>query len=195
MTTRITVQPNRSFYFIRHGQTDWNLEKRMQGHTDIPLNQVGLEQAERAADLFEKIRIDVIISSPLSRAYKTAEAIAKRKGLEIIAEPLLKERHFGKFDGRTIFEVFDEHGLPHTSSISAILPSCAEQWHETRERSLNVVIDYLNKHEGNVLFVSHGAVFRALYECLGGPRLEAENAKPYYFELNPDKTWKLVDQF
>ncbi len=195
MTTGTTTQPNRSFYFIRHGQTDWNLERRMQGHTDIPLNQTGLEQAERAAVLFDGVKIDVIVSSPLSRAYKTAEAIARRKNLSIIAEPLLRERHFGKFEGRTIYEVFDEHGLPHTSSMSAILPPCAEQWHETRERSLNVVIDYLNKHEGNVLFVSHGAVFRAIYECLAHVRLEAENAKPYYFELISGNTWNLIDQF
>lgn len=185
--------PLRSFYFIRHGQTDWNLEKRMQGHTDIPLNQAGFEQAARAAALFDKIHIDVIVSSPLSRAYKTAEVIAERKGLPIVSEPLLKERHFGKFEGRTIYEVFDEFGLPHTSSMSAILPPCAEQWPETRTRSLNVVSDYLNRYEGNILFVSHGAVFRAIYECLMNARLEAENAKPYYFELGEDKTWHMID--
>lgn len=191
----MTNHPHKSFYFIRHGQTDWNLERRMQGHTDIPLNQTGIDQAHRAAELFDKVQIDVIVSSPLSRAYKTAEIIAARKNLEIISEPLLRERHFGKFEGRTIFEVFDEYNLPHTSSMSAILPPCAEQWPETKTRSINVVADYLHKHEGNVLFVSHGAVFRAIYESLAEVRLEAENAKPYYFEYDNNKQWKLFDQF
>lgn len=184
--------PNRSFYFIRHGQTDWNLERRMQGHTDTSLNQTGVEQAKKAAVLFDNIQIDVIVSSPLIRAYKTAEFIARRKELEIISEPLLKERAFGKFEGRTVFEIFDEHGLPYTSSISAILPPCAEQWPETKKRSIKVVADYLNKYEGNILFVSHGAVFRALYEGLTDVRFEAENAKPYYLQLKEDKTWDLI---
>jgi broad specificity phosphatase PhoE len=65
----------RSFYFVRHGETDWNKEGRIQGHTDIPLNATGRQQAEHAAPVFLRRPIDIIVTSNLSRAYETASII------------------------------------------------------------------------------------------------------------------------
>ena len=91
-------------YLIRHGETDWNREGRLQGRTDIPLNQHGITQMERIGDYMADggYRIDKIITSPLQRAGMSAEIIAFRIGYEksrIIVEPLFTERSFGDAEG------------------------------------------------------------------------------------------------
>jgi len=82
--------PHHPFYFLRHGQTDWNLQGRLQGHTDIPLNATGLDQAHAAADMLADQGIDIIVSSPLVRALKTAAIISER-----IDRPIYIERAQG----------------------------------------------------------------------------------------------------
>jgi len=98
MTTRIC--------FIRHGETAWNAEKRIQGQTDIPLNETGHAQALAMAMAFNAAHYEfaAIYSSDLSRAYKTAEMAAERRGLEVKRLPQLRERHFGIFQGITAEE-------------------------------------------------------------------------------------------
>ena len=89
-------------YFIRHGQTDWNKQGRMQGSTDIPLNEVGLKQAQEVAGaLLEKgLQFNKILSSPLSRALKTAEIINYKMNTTLEVHPQLKEFNFGKWEGQ-----------------------------------------------------------------------------------------------
>jgi broad specificity phosphatase PhoE len=72
--------PARSFYFLRHGQTAWNVEGRFQGHTDIPLNELGLTQAHDAAKILALCPIDMIVASPLIRARRTAEIVSEQLG-------------------------------------------------------------------------------------------------------------------
>ena len=85
-------------YAIRHGETDWNKLNKAQGQTDIELNKTGINQAIVARDSIQKLNIDLIISSPLKRAAKTAELVSDGK-LEIIFDDRLKERYFGKLEG------------------------------------------------------------------------------------------------
>lgn len=85
----------------RHGQTDWNLVNRFQGHSDIPLNQTGIEQARRAAPLLFGLRPSKIISSDLIRAKQTAEELANLSKLPIHIDPALRETNGGKWEGRT----------------------------------------------------------------------------------------------
>ncbi len=85
----------------RHGQTDWNLVNRFQGHSDIPLNQTGIEQARRAAPLLFGLRPSKIISSDLIRAKQTAEELANLSKLPIHIDPGLRETNGGKWEGRT----------------------------------------------------------------------------------------------
>jgi len=85
----------------RHGQTDWNLVNRFQGHSDIPLNQTGIEQARRAAPLLFGLRPSKIISSDLVRAKQTAEELANLSKLPIHIDPGLRETNGGKWEGRT----------------------------------------------------------------------------------------------
>src|ERR1043165_8930145 len=70
--------PKQHFYFLRHGQTDWNVEGRFQGHTDMPLNAAGVLQAHDAAQTLAGCPVDVIVASPLVRALKTAAIVAER---------------------------------------------------------------------------------------------------------------------
>lgn len=85
----------------RHGQTDWNLENRFQGHSDIPLNPVGRYQAGQAARVLRDMEPTSIISSDLSRAFSTAEALAAVTGLEIAIDDRLRETNGGNWEGKT----------------------------------------------------------------------------------------------
>ncbi len=85
----------------RHGQTDWNLAGKVQGKTDIELNETGLEQAKIAGEKLLNEKIDVIISSPLKRAKKTAEIIRGNRNIPILLDKGIEERSFGEFEGKT----------------------------------------------------------------------------------------------
>ncbi|MFI6824671.1 histidine phosphatase family protein [Micromonospora sp. NPDC050187] len=89
----------------RHGNTDWNNARRVQGQTDVPLNERGREQALAAAPLLAALRPDAIVSSDLSRAADTATALAALTGLPVHTDPRLRERHFGQWQGLLIDEV------------------------------------------------------------------------------------------
>ncbi len=93
---------------IRHGITDWNLARRYQGHTDIPLNEKGREQARELASMLAKEPIDVIYSSDLSRAYETAQIIAEGRNIPIQKSKTLRETHFGQWEGLTMDEIYSK---------------------------------------------------------------------------------------
>src|SRR6266545_5850147 len=96
---------------VRHGETDWNAERRVQGHSDTPLNETGRAQAVALADALEGKEIDAVYSSDLLRAHETARIVAKRRGLEVTAIRDLRERNFGTWEGLTDEEIFDR--FPH----------------------------------------------------------------------------------
>lgn len=96
------------FYIIRHGQTNWNKEGRIQGKTDIELNEEGIKQAEEAKRILKDYPIDMIVSSTLKRARKTAEIINEAKNVPIIFKEALEERGLGEFEGKTQQEFQDE---------------------------------------------------------------------------------------
>lgn len=95
---------NCTIYLIRHGETEWNVEGRMQGHADSPLTQKGLEQARRRAESLKHIQFAAFYSSDLLRAKRTAEIIALDHQLTVISSKLLRERHFGPYEGRLVSE-------------------------------------------------------------------------------------------
>src|SRR5665647_2476119 len=87
-------------YLIRHGQTQWNVEGRLQGHTDIPLNEEGEKRALKLKEKLEGIKFSAFFSSDLSRANKTAEIVTGLQKMEIVKTPDLRERSMGKWEGR-----------------------------------------------------------------------------------------------
>ena len=179
MGMSITARP---FYFLRHGQTDWNVEGRMQGHTDIPLNATGLQQAHAAAQRMAQLPVTRIVSSPLVRALKTAAITAETLKLPIHIDSALKERTFGSFEGRTSHQIKAAHGLNPEDSLTKILPADAEQWDTTLHRARTSINHWLETYpEDTILFVGHGAFFRALHETLLNERYEAANATPYLY--------------
>jgi probable phosphoglycerate mutase len=86
---------------VRHGETDWNVEGRIQGHQDIALNELGLAQADAVGRRLRDERFDVIYSSDLVRAYRTATPVVARPEADIVREPRLRERHLGVLQGLT----------------------------------------------------------------------------------------------
>jgi probable phosphoglycerate mutase len=99
----------------RHGQTIWNAERRFQGQTDIPLDETGQAQAERAARLLAALRPDLIVSSDLSRAASTAAALARLTGLEVVLDKDLRERHGGGWEGLNDAEIRARYPAEHAS--------------------------------------------------------------------------------
>lgn len=86
-------------YLVRHGQTDWNVKKLIQGQKDIPLNDRGRNQAEKLSEKLDQIKFDAIYSSDLKRATETAKIIAGQRQLTVIESKALRERYFGKYEG------------------------------------------------------------------------------------------------
>jgi broad specificity phosphatase PhoE len=145
---------NSTLGLLRHGQTDWNIDLRLQGTTDIAMNQVGIEQVQNAAKHLDG-GWDLILSSPLSRARQTAEIVAERIGIEsVVIEPLLLERAFGIGEGLTYAEWGEKFAklddIPGAESRSSV---------EMRARELLSHIEQ-NYAGAKVLAVSHGALIR-----------------------------------
>lgn len=184
----------RRFVFLRHGQTDWNLTGRIQGHTDIALNATGLAQARIAAERLENRGIGRIVSSPLQRALVTAQAVAGRLRVPLHIEDALKERTYGAFEGRIRDEIRREYGIPLDEPIRAIVPPDAESWAATCERALATVRRWLDRHPADtLLFVSHDGIFRVLHEQLLGTRPSAGNATPYVFQPGGGGGWAVTE--
>jgi probable phosphoglycerate mutase len=99
----------------RHGQTTWNAERRFQGQSDIPLDATGQAQAQRAARLLAGLRPDMIVSSDLSRAAKTAATLARLTGLDVILDKDLRERHGGQWEGLTDTEIRARYPAEHAT--------------------------------------------------------------------------------
>jgi broad specificity phosphatase PhoE len=187
--------PSRRFVFLRHGQTDWNVQSRIQGHTDIPLNPTGIEQAQAAAVRLANCGIDGIVSSPLQRAFKTAQIVGEALRLPVGVDADLKERPFGIFEGRIIGDVKREQGISRDQPLSSVLPPDAETWPQTCARTLVVVAKWLTETppDQTLLFVSHDGLFRALHEQLIGTRPGATHATPYLFAPAGGDAWSVCE--
>jgi probable phosphoglycerate mutase len=181
------VNPSRSFLCIRHGITDWNLQGRFQGLTDVPLNNEGISQAHAAAKRLQDATVDLIVSSPLIRAVKTAEIIAAGSRKQINIDAGLIECDFGSFEGRLIAEVMKEHDITAKESLARILPSDREAWASVSERALRCVSRWLDRHlDANILFVSHDAVMQSMSEALCGRWFDNRHGTPVRFARTGD---------
>lgn len=182
----------RDFLYLRHGQTDWNREGRMQGSTDIPLNETGRAQARRAAERLAETRIDRIVSSPMARAAETADIVAASKGLTPERDERLKERYFGAFDGMLLSEIRARHGVGDGVSIWSLNSPEAEPLDRALTRLLGSLSDHLADGDDHVLFVAHGALFTLLSEHLCGERIGSANATPYRLSRS-EGAWRALE--
>ena len=172
---------------VRHGETAWNVEARLQGQLDIPLNERGRDQARRTAHWLAEDQIDVVVSSDLVRAQATAQAIASFNRVPLELDPGLRERHFGSFQG-----------LTHTE-VAARWPALAARWKSRDpeyapggdgesltafyERCIEATLRIAERHAGKtVVLVAHGGVMDCLYRAatrvpLDAPRIwQLDNA-------------------
>jgi broad specificity phosphatase PhoE len=170
------VLPSVAFWYLRHGETDWNAEGRSQGNVDIPLNPTGLAQARAAGVLLRGRGIASIVASPLSRARVTAELLGEALGLPVMLDPDLREVGFGVQEGQTMGTWFADW------VSGAFTPERAESFAALRHRAVGAIGRAL-AHPPVVLVVAHGALFRALRAEMGiEPNLRTRNAVPIWCE-------------
>lgn len=177
-----------AFWYLRHGQTDWNAQNLAQGRTDIPLNAIGLAQAESAAKLLAHRGIRTIVASPLSRAKATAEAAAAVIGQPIQFDPELQEVAFGDHEAKPMLaEWFDDW------VAEKYTPTGGESFVDLRARTVAAVNRALTL-EAPVLIVAHGAIFRALRSAMGlEPGVRLANGTPFFCEPNThNDSWSLI---
>jgi len=147
----------------RHGETDWNLGRRVQGHTDIPLNANGIAQAQALADELAAEPIVAIYSSDLERARDTAAAVAARHGLLVAVDPDLREKNFGRWEGLTDTQIRERFPDAKRGSWGD-----GETTEAVRERAVAAITRMRDRHpEGLLLLVAHGGPLRALLAHLG----------------------------
>ena len=163
-------------HLIRHGQTAWNAEKRLQGHADIALNEAGLAEAELVAREFADRRLGGVYSSPLQRAHGTAQIINRSHQHEIKLYDGLKEATYGSMEGvlveeykRKCTEIPDFHQMSYQESLHFKLPEDAESYFEIYERVKPVLDEIVQNHLGEeVVVVSHGGLMRAVIAMIAG---------------------------
>ena len=154
---------------VRHGETAWNVDTRIQGHLDIPLNATGLWQARQLGDALAGEAISAIYTSDLLRARRTAQAVADATGAALVDEPGLRERAFGSFQGRTFAEVETEHpeqARRWRQRDPDYAPDGGESLRVLRERVIDTTHRLAARHPGElVLLVTHGGVLDVLYRA------------------------------
>ncbi|MFD7907350.1 histidine phosphatase family protein [Kitasatospora sp. NPDC059722] len=169
--------------FWRHGQTSWNLESRFQGTTDIELTGHGVLQAQRAARLLSGLRPDLLISSDLKRARRTADELARITGLDVQHHEGLRETYAGSWQGLTNAEIRARYPEEYAAWAAGepVRRGGGELSSEVADRSVPVVLEAVDKlpESGTLVVVSHGGTIRtmlgrllglepALWECFGG---------------------------
>jgi broad specificity phosphatase PhoE len=175
----------RHVLLLRHGLTDANSANVIQGHTDVPLNVVGRGQAEQLARrivAFEP-KVDVIVSSDLSRAAETARPIAAACGVPIHWDPAWRERAFGPLEGRQVTP--DRIWRIVTGEEE---PEGAEGSEAFTERVRRVLASTIERYDGVVAVVSHGGPIRTVLRILGQPLASIANCSILHLEIESGRT-------
>lgn len=158
---------------IRHGVTAWNKERRFQGQIDIPLDDEGLRQAQLLGQSMAGAALAAVYASDLTRARQTAEPLASAIGLPVVAEPGLRERHYGAFEGRTWDELQREHAVDFTRwrarEPDFSLPGGGETLLALHDRVEATMRALAARHPGaSVVAVTHGGVLDCAYRIATG---------------------------
>ena len=168
-------------YLVRHGETDWNKVKRIQGQVDIPLNQFGKRLAEETAEGLRDIPFDLCISSPLSRAHETARIILEGRDVPIITDARIGEMAFGEYEGKCCARdnvgnsrrIFTNFSMIRQDSVPGkrrrIICGCEE---ENRRVSGRVCTKRAEGVYGNILITTHGAALAGMLNNIRKEPLE-----------------------
>ena len=162
---------------VRHGETAWNAEHRVQGQLDVPLNAIGQAQAQATSNVLSLEKFDVIYASDLSRTQQTAQPTASALGMQVRIEKDLRERHYGIFERLTYAEVkvkFPEDYARFEARDPDYAFRSGESLRDFSARSISVVSRIVNQHKDqNILVFTHGGVLDKLYRFVTGMPLTA----------------------
>ena len=152
---------------VRHGETVWNAERRLQGHADAPLSERGVEQAQRAAKFFlDASTPSLVMSSDLSRARRTAELLGFSR---VETDARLREMDLGEWTGRWIEEIESSaKGAYRNWRLGSYTPPRGEEWRPFRKRVGEAISDIIGRSEGDAVVVTHEGVVRAACDVLIG---------------------------
>ena len=169
---------------VRHGETTWNRARRIQGHIDIALSELGVQQAQATARKLATERVAAIISSDLTRAYQTARTIGQACGLPVAIDARLRERALGAFEGRTHAELQRDHADDYARwkarEPDFVLPGRAESLAAFQARVEQVLAELAAAHpNARIVVVTHGGVLDAARRIGGAMPLTA----PRTFDL------------
>lgn len=192
-------------YVFRHGETDWNKEGRFQGHTDIPLNQTGRDQAQLLSDVTESLQAQIILCSDSRRAVETAQFVNAKVNLEVVYHEALRECRLGDPEGMLIPEILQKYGAdtwekwrsPHLLDFA--FPN-GESKREHTQRMKDFLSPYLLEHShlNKVLLSTHGGSLRALAQsCVNSPfeAVAIPNCALYHLQYKrTTREWFFVQQ-
>ena len=190
------------FYFLRHSATDWNMEGRICGSTDVPLSDLGRRQAQLLGRRFETLPVEALYSSPLRRALDTAIVIGESVGLSPLVDSRLAELNYGEWEGATFAEIVRATpGLYHAweENPADLAPPRGETGVHLVERAAPFLAEVAQRHPcGNVVVVCHKTVCRLLAcQIMGVPlteyrrRVPMDNAALNIFEAQNGK-WRVA---
>ena len=170
------IEPTR-IIAIRHGETTWNVDTRIQGRLDIPLNAMGRSQAARMAQALKHEPIAAVYASDLARAWETAEYLARAHGLPVNAETGLRERGFGDFEGMTFAEIetlLPDQSMRWRKRDPEFAPAGGESLVDLNRRVVEAVERLAARHPGELIaMVGHGGVMDVLYRAAARLHIQA----------------------
>lgn len=166
---------------IRHGETPWNAERRLQGHIDIPLNERGLQQAAALGQALAGEPLAAVLSSDLQRARQTAQAVAELQHLPVQTDALLRERCYGAFEGLLYADIAarypHEYAQWQSRQIDAVMPSGerqAESFRQFYARANGAIARWAQQYDGQTIaIVAHGGVLECAYRAAVGMSLDS----------------------
>ncbi|ACX66597.1 histidine phosphatase family protein [Paenibacillus sp. Y412MC10] len=172
-----------TIYLVRHGQTEWNVQHRFQGHKDSPLTKLGIRQAEWLGEALQHDPFDFIFSSTSSRAYHTAELIKGNRNVQITACDKFREINLGVWEGEIQERISDmypqqlDHFWNHPELFGV---EGSETFHEVRERAVNKLNEIIASNPGSrILLVTHTVVVKLLVAYFEGRSLDRLWDLPY----------------
>lgn len=173
-------------YVARHGETEWNRLNKVCGRTDSPLTDTGLRQAQLLADKLDDCPIDVIIASPLSRAQKTAQAVAQRKHLQVVTDDRLIEQDYGVYEGVPR----DDKDFLNNKRMFAYRYPGGESMMDIARRTYDLIIETKKRYpDSSVLFVCHNGICRVICSYF------RDMTNDEYFEFSQDNCGYNVYEF
>ena len=188
-------------YLTRHGQTLWNIEKRLQGRGNSPLTEQGIERAKELRDRIKYIHIDIIYSSPIERALTTANIIKGDKSIEVITDDGLMEMCFGDYEGQITDEVMKENpdwdiSLIMKGNTEWAAPN-GENLAEVRDRVARTMNKIIEANRGKtILIVAHGITLKAIMYYFKDEEVNSEvMGQATLTKVNVDKNNKFHIEF